>query len=258
MPEQPGDKTEERWRQVVTDVDKALEPCPFCQTEENEDGKIRMSVAKGSEGYFSVVCWCGGSGPIMESKRAAIEAWNTRGSGDLNFVQASLDSSKRRDSVGFKGNLKSLALPTILQILSTDNKTGVLLFAKGRAMRAISLKNGKIVAASGRKRKRLGQILYDRGLISQAQLQEALHKAKEENKRLGVVLLDLGYLDEDSLKELIRYQIQEAVLDISLWAEGEFEYRDCPLEFDERSVDDLNTMRIILEAAVKRDEWVAV
>lgn len=88
-------------------------------------------------------------------------------------------------------------------------------------------------------------------------MQEALEKSKEENKRLGEVLLDLGYIDEDSLKELIRYQIQEAVLDISLWAEGEFEYRDCPLEFDERGVDDINTMRIILEASVKKDEWAA-
>jgi hypothetical protein len=85
-------------------------------------------------------------------------------------------------------------------------------------------------------------------------LEEALEKTKEEKKRLGEVLLDLGYLDEDSLKELIRYQIQEAVLDISLWAEGDFEYRDCQMEFDERGVEDISTMRIVLEAAAKKDE----
>lgn len=241
----------------MADLEKTLEPCPFCETEENGDGRIRMSIAENSEGYFAVVCWCGGSGPIMDSKREAIEAWNTRGPIDPNQVRDPFDSPKCKDSVGFKGNLKSLALPTILQLLSSDNRTGVLHFAQGQAIRAISLKNGKIVAASGRKGQRLGRILCDRGLITQAQLQEALEKAKEENKRLGEVLLDLGYIDEDSLKELIRYQIEEAVLDISLWAEGEFEYRDCPLEFDERGVDDINTMRIILEASVKKDEWAS-
>ena len=46
-------------------------------------------------------------------------------------------------------------------------------------------------------------------------------------------------------------------MDISLWAEGDFKYRDCQLEFDERSVDDINTMRIILETSVKKDEWAA-
>ena len=241
----------------MADREKGLKPCPFCETEENGGGKIRMHIAESSEGYFTVVCWCGGSGPIMESKRAAIEAWNARGPDDRQQVQYPFDSSNCTNPVGFRGNLKSVALSTILQILSTDNRTGVLHFEQGQTIRAICLKDGKIVAASGREGQRLGQILYDRGLISQEQLEEALEKTKEEKKRLGEVLLDLGYINEDSLKELVRYQIQEAVLDISLWAEGDFEYRDCQMEFDERGVDDINTMRIVLEAAIKRDEWVA-
>jgi hypothetical protein len=241
----------------MADLEKGLKPCPFCETEENGNGKIRMHIAESSEGYFTVVCWCGGSGPIMESKRTAIEAWNARGPDDRKQVQYPFDSSKCTNPVGFKGNLKSVNLPTILQILSTDNRTGVLHFEQGQAIRAICLKDGKIVAASGRERQRLGQMLYDRGLISQEQLEEALEKTKEEKKRLGEVLLDLGYINEDSLKKLIRYQIQEALLDISLWPEGDFEYRDCQMEFDERSVEDISTMRIVLETAAKKDEWAA-
>ena len=241
----------------MADLEKGLKPCPFCETEENGGGKIRMHIAESSEGYFTVVCWCGGSGPIMESKRTAVEAWNARGPDDRQQVQYPFDSSNCTNPVGFRGNLKSVALSTILQVLSADNRTGVLHFEQGQAIRAICLKDGKIVAASGREGQRLGQILYDRGLISQEQLEEALEKTKEEKKRLGEVLLDLGYINEDSLKELVRYQIQEAVLDISLWAEGDFEYRDCQMEFDERGVDDINTMRIVLEAAIKKDEWVA-
>lgn len=241
----------------MADLEKELKPCPFCETKENGDGKIRMRIAEGSEGYFAVVCWCGGSGPIMESKRKATEAWNARGPDDRQLVQYPFDFLKCTNPVGFRGNLKSVALSTILQILSTDNRTGVLHFEQGQAVRAICLKDGKIVAASGKEGQRLGQILYDRGLISQEQLEEALEKTKEEKKRLGEVLLDLGYIDEDSLKKLIRYQIQEAVLDISLWAEGDFEYRDCQMEFDERGVDDISTEGIILEAAIKKDEWAA-
>ena len=238
----------------MADREKELKPCPFCETKENGDGKIRMSIAESSEGYFSVVCWCGGSGPLMESKRTALEAWNARGPDDRQQVQYPFDSSKCTNPVGFRGNLKSVALSTILQILSTDNRTGVLHFEQGQASRAICLKDGKIVAASGREGQRLGQILYDRGLISQEQLEEALEKTKEEKKRLGEVLLDLGYINEDSLKKLIRYQIQEAVLDISLWAEGDFAYRDCQMDFDERGVEYISTMRIVLEAAARKDE----
>ena len=241
----------------MADLEKGLNPCPFCETKENGDGKIRMRIDESSEGYFAVVCWCGGSGPMMESERKALEAWNARGPDDRQRIQYPFDSSKCTNPVGFRGNLKSVALPTILQILSTDNKTGVLHFEQGQTIRAICLKDGRIVAASGREGHRLGQILYDRGLISQKQLEEALEKTKEEQKRLGEVLLDLGYINEESLKKLIRYQIQEAVLDISLWAEGDFEYRDCQMEFDERGVEVISTMGIVLEAAARKDEWAA-
>jgi hypothetical protein len=130
-----------------------------------------------------------------------------------------------------------------------------LQFAQGNRIRSIYIRNGKIVAASGGAGLRLGQILYGKGMISQEQLQEALEKARETDKRVGEVLLDLGYIEEDGLKELIRYQIREAVLDISFWVEGDFEYRDCLLEFDERGVEDVSTMGIIIEAAARRDEW---
>jgi hypothetical protein len=92
-------------------------------------------------------------------------------------------------------------------------------------------------------------------MISQEQLQEALEKARETDKRVGEVLLDLGYIEEDGLKELIRYQIREAVLDISFWVEGDFEYRDCLVEFDERGVEDVSTMGLIIEAAARMYEW---
>ncbi len=239
----------------MSNLEKKLKPCPFCDTKQCGDYGIRLSIAESYEGYFAVVCLCGGTGPIMDSKERAVEAWNTRGPRDLQLPL--FDFSESDNPVDFQGNLKSLGLSTILQILSSENRTGVLHLSQGQAIRSICLKDGKIVAASGKRGQRLGQILYDRGLISQEQLHEALQKAGEAGKRLGEVLLDLGYVDEDSLKELIRYQIREAVLDISLWIEGDFEYRDCPIEFDERGVEDVNTMNIILEAAVIQDERAA-
>jgi hypothetical protein len=69
--------------------------------------------------------------------------------------------------------------------------------------------------------------------------------------------LALDYLKEDSLKEIIRHQISETVLELSLWERGDFEYQDYPVEFDERGIEAVNTMRIILEAAVRKDELVA-
>ncbi|UCF02900.1 MAG: DUF4388 domain-containing protein [Deltaproteobacteria bacterium] len=229
--------------------------CPYCGAGEYGDEGVRLRLTSTSNGYFAIICSCGATGPIRDSEDRAIEAWNTRGHCAPDLSQQPLHCSISKAEVGIKGNLKSLGLSTILQILSSEDKTGVLQFVQGDRIRSIYIRNGKIVAASGREGLRLGQILYGKGMISQEQLQEALEKARETDKRVGEVLLDFGYIEEDDLKELIRYQIREAVLDISLWVEGDFEYRDCPLEFDERGVEDVSTMAIILEAAARRDEW---
>ena len=235
--------------------EKDLESCPYCGAVGYGDEEERLRLTSTSNGHFAISCSCGATGPIRDSEQRAIEAWNTRDHSKPDLSQQPFNSSIGKAEVGIKGNLKTLGLSTILQILSSENKTGVLQFGQGNRVRSIYLRNGKIVAASGRAGQRLGQILYGKGLISQEQLQEALDRARETDRRVGEVLLDLGYLEEDGLKELIRYQIREAVLEISLWVEGDFEYRDCLLEFDERGVEDFSTMAIILEAAVRRDEW---
>ena len=241
----------------MSEQEKNLKSCPYCGAVGYGDEEARLRLTSTCNGHFAIICSCGATGPIRDSEQRAIEAWNTREDKEQALSQQQFHSSVGRAEVGIKGNLKSLGLSAILQILSSENKTGVLQFVQGNRIRSIYIRDGKIVAASGREGLRLGQILYDKGLISQKQLQEVLEKARETDKRVGEVLLDLGYIEEKGLKELIRYQIREAVLDISFWVEGDFEYRDCPVEFDERGVEDVSTMGVILEAAVRRDEWAA-
>ena len=126
---------------------------------------------------------------------------------------------------------------------------------RGQTQIALCLKDGKIIAASGNGGLRLGQLLYDKRLISQERLQEALQKANQSGRRVGEVLLDFGYVSEDELRDLIHHQIREAVMDLSIWGEGEFTYQECQVEFDQRGVEDINTMGLILEAARVIDEW---
>jgi Lar family restriction alleviation protein len=242
---------------MMADLNGNLKPCPFCGAQQYDEHRIGLRLAKSSVGYVAVLCSCGGSGPIENSEEEAIKGWNARNSSNQSLPRYPFDFSESATAVDLKGNLRSLGLSTILQILSSEGKTGVLCFAQGQATRAICFKDGKIVAASGKEGQRLGQILYDKGLISREKLQEALTKAKGAGKRLGEILLDLDYITEANLKELVRYQILEALLDISLWTEADFEYRECPVEFDERGIHDINTMGIILQAAARKDERAA-
>ena len=241
----------------MTDLKESLRPCPFCGSAEYEADRVCLKTIPDSQNYYSVVCWCGTSGPIKESEKEAIKAWNTRDYADRQTVWNPFNSSKNVVALDFKGNLKSIGLSTILQILSSDNKTGILQFTNGDKRRAICLKEGKIIAGSGQPGLQLGQILYHKGLISAEALLQVLDKAKKAGKRVGEMLLALGYLNEDTLKELIHQQVREVVFDLLGWTEGDFHYQDCLVEFDDLVVQDINAIQLLLESAVRKDEWAA-
>ena len=242
----------------MTDLKESLRPCPFCGSTEHEADRTCLRTIQDSQSYYSVVCWCGTSGPVRESEKEAITAWNKRDFSDRQAVWNPFDSSKKMVALDFKGNLKSIGLSTILQILSLDNKSGILQFTNGQKRRAICLKEGKIIAGSGQPGLQLGQILYQKGLISPEDLLEVLDKAKKAGKRVGQMLLALGYLKEDTLKELIRHQVREVVFDLLGWTEGDFHYQDCLVEFDDLVVQDINAIHLLLESAVRKDEWAAL
>ena len=56
------------------------------------------------------------------------------------------------------------------------------------------------------RKKRLGDLLVDAGVISQDQLVKALQvqKTEKQGERLGVVLIDLGFTDEKQIVEALK------------------------------------------------------
>nr|WP_269433927.1 DUF4388 domain-containing protein [Desulfonema ishimotonii] len=228
---------------------KEFKQCPFC-------GRIWMSVVTYSEESFSVHCLCGANGPKEDTREKAIRAWNLRDQHLFwNPFRLSIRFHDNTLSVDFRGNLDSLDLATILQMLASKDKTGILQLSKGHIKSAICLRGGNIIAASDSNGLRLGQILYNNGMISREKLNEALKFSKKKDKMLGDVLLSLEYIDENTLREVIRQQIQEAVLELFFWKEGSFEYRDCIIDLDERRMKEISTMEIIMESARRMDEW---
>lgn len=223
--------------------------CPFC-------GRIWMSIAAFPSGQFVVTCLCGANGPKEKTKEEAVKAWNTRDRHLLwNPFRLSIRFPEEIQSVDFKGNLSSIDLATVLQMLCSKEKTGILQISKGVTKSAICLRNGNIVAASDSNGLRLGQILFKNGMISHKKLKEALKTAKSSGKMLGEVLLFMKYINEDTLKDVVQQQIQEAVLELFFWKEGAFEYRDCTVESNEKSIKEINTMEIIMESVRRMDEW---
>jgi len=237
----------------MSDQKKDFRSCPFCGSAEYGDEGVRLRLTLTSDGYFAIICFCGAMGPVRRSEEKAIEAWNARDYSAGPSNQHSLSVLPTSGLANLKGNLSSFELPMLLQLMSLANKTGVLNLRQGQELRALYFREGKIIAANGNQRLRLGQIGFSKGLISQIQLQDALVKVKKTGRRMGEVLLTLNYLTEDSLQEIILHQIREIVLELSFWQAGDFEYRDYPVKFYEAGIEHFDTIGLILQTVVRKD-----
>jgi len=234
----------------MSDINYSLNPCPFCGADVKMGNRKWLAYDKRHD--FSVSCTCGASGQKADSKEKAIVAWNVREYAARDMIWNPFDF--REDNVGLSGNLKSVDFSCILQILCSENKTGILKVSHGQKMSAFCLKEGQVIAASSNYRPQLGHILFNKGLITLEKIQKVLQKAKSSGKRMGEMLLDMGYIKQDTLKGIISEQINETVQGVVLWANGDFQFRDCPVEFDERGVENISVMGLMLDAFRNVDE----
>ncbi len=72
-----------------------------------------------------------------------------------------------------------------------------------------------MVAIMSRKRVRIGDLLVEQKMISEAQLQEALAEQKKSGRKLGRVLVESGFVDEDKLLVLLSEQLDIPYVDLS-------------------------------------------
>jgi len=73
------------------------------------------------------------------------------------------------------------------------------------------------MAATGKKRKLLGEALLEKGIISGSQLDEALKSHAKTKKQLGMILVNLGYVAEEDIAQTIAdmHDLQYLDLDVS-------------------------------------------
>ncbi|MDH3255140.1 MAG: DUF4388 domain-containing protein [Acidobacteriota bacterium] len=129
--------------------------------------------------------------------------------------------------MSFVGKLDEFQLSDLLQIISTNEKSGKLNLTRHDAQGVIVFRHGKIIyAASSSARETLGFLLLSENLISEKELLEALevqHQADEE-KRLGSILVEQGVLPSSALERVVRGQLEKVLTEFMDWNKGFFKF----------------------------------
>ncbi len=127
-----------------------------------------------------------------------------------------------------EGTLEVFKLPEILQMISQQQKTGILTVQGGQQdIVAVSFLKGQIVTVDSLNQTQeegLSQILIKEGLLTGAQFS----RASSEHQSAGVTLLDFlverNYVQRDALLRALRLHATRLLGELLRWDKGEFKF----------------------------------
>lgn len=157
--------------------------------------------------------------------------------------------------MAIQGTLKTMSLPDLLQFLAAGRKSGTLKFDRGKITKQVYFKNGMIVGSkSNDPREYLGQLLLHYGKVDDNQLKAAREAQRTSGAKLGEVLVSQGFLTEEEVLEILKTRTLDAIYDLFLWTEGEFEFYDEDPLPDDLLLIEVEPTNVIMEGIYRVDE----
>lgn len=157
--------------------------------------------------------------------------------------------------MSFAGNLKTISLPDIFQLIFSTKKTGLLVISKEDIKKEIYFKDGfTVYATSTEERDLFGNLLLKMGRISKVELDKVLRE-KKEGKKIGSTLVEMNLFTREEIMDCLRLQIEETIYSLFGWKDGEFDFIGGKAPPPGSIQTELNPMNIIMEGTRRIDEW---
>ncbi len=159
--------------------------------------------------------------------------------------------------LGLQGNIEKFTLPEILQLIASSRKSGTLGVQQDDSIIMVYFDKGDIIYGYGpRQTYHLGQLLKEKKIISETQLEQAIAiQAKNQNsKRLGEILISRKFIDRADLEKVIIEQIEELLYSLLTWKTGSFKFYEDQFPTEEEIKIKISVENVILEGLRRLDE----
>ncbi len=161
--------------------------------------------------------------------------------------------------MAIEGDLKSLNITSVLQLISSERLTGVLKVRKQPEIVDVGFVDGDIAGAFfevGDRAERLETYLVKSGMIGK-NLFDMIVDIHHETKRPVVnIIIEDKYLTIEEIERTIKFKIQEVMDELFTWREGDFKFAEGVLIYPKSVIKvRMHTEGLILESARRLDEW---
>jgi len=159
--------------------------------------------------------------------------------------------------MAIKGNLHEVGLPDVFQLLAMGQKTGCLAVTDRTNFGYVYFDRGRITYATiVNRRDRLGDLLVKNNLLRPEDLAAAVEEqARQPQRRLGEILVERGLITQEQLEHYIRLQIEEAIYHLFTWTQGTFQFEPDVRPDPHALLVSINPENVLLEGARRIDEW---
>jgi Flp pilus assembly protein TadD len=132
------------------------------------------------------------------------------------------------------GNLDDFNLSDVFIGLNRGRKTGVFHLMRGGVHKSVYIDRGDMIfASSNQTEDRLGDRLFDRGIITREQYDVASELTAKVNMRIGSILVEKGYIEPRKLFVEMKHRVEDIILSLFGYGEGEFLFREGSLPTEE-------------------------
>jgi hypothetical protein len=147
------------------------------------------------------------------------------------------------------------ALCDIIALVAQSGWKGELIVIEEKKARSIYFEGGLVVGAQTNvSEERLGETLFRFGVVTRAQLDEAIKKAAQSGKRFGEMAMELAFVSPEELFPMMARQVEEVFYATLHVADGVFYFFD---QYDEKALPrrhNLNAGGLLMEGARRMDE----
>ncbi|SVD60958.1 uncharacterized protein METZ01_LOCUS413812, partial [marine metagenome] len=162
--------------------------------------------------------------------------------------------------MALKGTLRDFGIADILQLISHQRKSGVLI-VKTRGQQVVAyFVDGDIIRAedAGRKqRDMLGNMLLRANLITPEELEASLEQ-RSSGRLLGDVLVETTSLTEEDLQHFAELQTSETLYRLFLWRDGSYGFtQQDDVAISGREVR-VSGEHVLMEGFRQVDEWPVI
>jgi DNA-binding PadR family transcriptional regulator len=161
--------------------------------------------------------------------------------------------------MALEGNLSAFGLSEILQLISVQQKTGMLTVSGQDSNAVLFFRDGMIISTRDRRRKAkdpFKEFLTRYGILSREELIRITQISSQSKLDLLDILVSEGFMPEEELRKYFQKQIQESLHEVLTWDNCSYKFiSNEDVVKGIRSVGDFSIEGMLMESMRRIDEF---